>query len=171
MILSSTLSPNQYLSHLKEQMGGHFSFGMERFTGFFSGSYFCITHHAGYEWNRKYTNQKNCALGFIRKTETGCEVRFIRFKGALCPPQFIGLTLMMFILMLLMFLLEYQDFHVLVLAVCAGLSLIITSMAALIATFFECLTPESEEGRKILIALLMDPADPFSYLHNKDKIR
>lgn len=171
MILSSPLSPKNYLSHLEGQMGGHFSFGMERFTGFFAGRCFCITHHAGYEWNRQYTNQKNCAVGYVRKTDTGCEVRFVRFKGALCPPQFICLNLMMFVLMMIMFLIEYQDFHVLVLAVAAGLSLITTSLAALISTFFECLTPESEEGRKILIALLMDPEDPFSYLHNKDKIR
>lgn len=170
MILSSPLSPKAYIYHLKEHMSGHFEFGNERYTGFFLGRYFCVTHHAAYEWNRKYTNQKNCAVGHVRPAETGCEVRFIRFKGALCPPQFLGMLLIMFVLSLFMFLGQAGEFHIGLVAISAAISLGSTLFAAPLATLFESFTHESEEGRKILIALLMTPDDPFPYLRNKDRI-
>ena len=46
----------------------------------------------------------------------------------------------------------------------------VSLFAALIETFFESLTENSEVGRKYLIAFLLDPTDPFSYLNHKNEI-
>ena len=89
MIIRNHLSPKEYLSAMKGRMSGHFELGQERFTGFFLGRLFYVTHHAGYEWNRRITNEKSAALGYVKKVETGCEVHCIRFRGMLCPLQFI----------------------------------------------------------------------------------
>lgn len=172
MTIHSQLSAKNYISALKEQMDSHFALGAERFTGFFAGRCFCVTHHAGYEWNRKYTNQKNCAVGYVKQTDSGCEVRFLRFKGGFCPPQFIFLFLLILALLLFQVFLEGGLLINAAIAITLiGISLGASLLGAAIETFFESLTAKSEEGRKILIALLMDPDDPFSYLHNKDHIR
>lgn len=169
MKIPSSMSPRQYLQAMKDQMQGHFQFGAERYTGFFLGNIFCVTYHSGYEWNRRITSEKNCALGFIRKTEDGCTVHCFRTKGMLCPPQFLLYFLMCTICLALVtagdipFLRTYPLLY-------PVLGLGISAVVAPIESFFESISERSYEGGKILIAFLIDPADPFSYLHNQNKL-
>ena len=92
MRLSSPLQARKYLTSVKMRMSGHFDHH-ERFTGFFLGSFFHITHHAEYEWDRRYKSPKNAAVGYIKQTADGCEVRFFLARGLLCPAQFLGFFL------------------------------------------------------------------------------
>lgn len=169
MRIESTLSKKEYLSALKDQMSGHCEFGAERFTGFFLGKWFHVTHHAGYEWNRKYTNEKNAAVGHVVETENGCELRFVTFKGALVPAQFLSLLILMIPIILIMTLSQgaTADFSILqIILFC----LIVVILSSLLATFFESFTTRSAEGKRILLALLLDPSDPFSYLNNLNQL-
>lgn len=169
MRITSSLTPKAYLAAAKEQMSGHFELGAERFTGFFLGRCFHITHHAGHEMNRRYTNEKNAAVGYVRKTDEGCELRFVLFKGLLCPAQFlVWLCLVALFYIFMMLFNGITDPDTLWLGAGIGCAAIILLLP--IATFFESLTARSEEGRRILLAFLIDPADPFSYLNNQNNI-
>lgn len=167
-IITSHTPAAAYLSFLKENMEDHLSFGEERFTGFFLGKWFHITHHAGYNWNERYTNQKNAAVGYVKRTESGCEVRFLTFKGLLCPAQFLTIISFSYVLMVL-----YLLSHGVMAPSVWTFSLIgpgVMAISAAIGTLFESMTPRSTEGKRILLAMLLDPDDPFSYINNSNKI-
>lgn len=170
MEIHSALPKRAYLQALRESTDNSvFHFGVERFTGFIVGKWFYITHHAGFEWNRRYTNQKNAAFGYVCETGDGCRIRFIRFKGALCPGQFLFIWLLVVVGMVLTMLAEGVssfDTVAVVLGICTGA----TFVGALLETFFESLTERSEEGRRCLLAHLIDPSDPFSYLNHRNEI-
>lgn len=169
MKLQSSLAPKAYIQALSERMGSFIEFGHERFTGYFCGRIFYVTHHAGYEWNRRITNQKNAALGYVRNTPDGCQVCFLRMKGLLCPGQFL-FTFLLLLLITLIASMGYllDSWYGLLMA--TGIAFVATAVSAPITTLMESFTEESRVGADILITLLMDPADPFSYLRNKDKI-
>ena len=160
MRITSPLPKNAYLAAMKSQMGGHFDFGSERFTGFFLGSCFYVTYHSGYEWNRRYTNQKNAAMGYVKKTDDGCEMRFIRFRGALCPLVFLSVLLLMGLIMPFAMLI-HGVWSTEALLTGWGLAFGATVIAAPISTLIECATEKSEEGRRILLSFLLDPSDPY----------
>lgn len=145
------------------QMSAHSDFGGMRFTGFFAGRFFYVTHHAGYEWNRKYSNQKNAAMGYVKQTENGCEVRFLRFRGALCPmealPLFLGCYIVGLAIFLLSGILEVLSLG-LTMLICLAAVCVLFAIVVPIKTFFESLTEESELGRQALLALLNDPQNP-----------
>jgi hypothetical protein len=44
------------------------------------------------------------------------------------------------------------------------------AISAAIGTLFESMTPRSTEGKRILLAMLLDPEDPFSYINNSNQI-
>ena len=164
MKTQTQLSPRDYLAAMKERMGSRFSFGAERFTGFFMGRFFLVTHHAGYEWNRRITNQKNAALGYVKRTENGCESRFFHFQGMLCPQY-----LLVYLLCFTAYLVITWPVLAEITGVLIGTILIIVGMPPVI-TFFESLTEGSMEGRKSLLGLLFDPSDYFSYLKHQTEI-
>ena len=86
MIVSSNLSKEAYLEEFRSQVkGNYFCFGEERFTGFVIGGFFSIAYHSGYEWNRRITNEKNRAIGFVRKNGAGCKVYAVRLRGYTNP--------------------------------------------------------------------------------------
>ena len=165
MRLHSTHTPKVYKSALKERMGSHFAIGSERFTGIFMGKLFYVTHHAGYEWNRRITNQKNAALGFIKTTESGSEIRFLLFQSVLCPQY------------LILYLLICGGYAVgtwpvmKVSTLLIAIEILILIGIPLLIAFFESLTEGSVEGRKSLLGLLTDPADFFAYLHHQKELR
>ena len=168
-IITSPLSPKEYLDAVKENMGGHCEFGAERFTGFFLGKWFHVTHHAGHEWNRRLTDQKNAAVGYIKETEDGCEVRFLTFKGALIPAQFLLLLVFGAVLTVFMALARgVQDADVI--RSILLIMLIAIFPMALIRTLFESVTERSDESKRILLAMFLDPKDPFSYLNNRNQL-
>lgn len=166
MQISSSDFPKIYVSALEGRMGGHMDFGQERFTGFFLGRLFSITHHSGYEWNRRITNVKNTAIGYVKQTEQGSQVHFIHLRGMLAPTQFWSYYLMLWIPMGLMSLIGgLEAFWVMTLVL-----LVSMLVAAPVSALIEYMVEESENGRRQLMALLMDPADQFSYLHHQNEL-
>lgn len=167
MVLTSSLSRGEYLSAMKDMMSAHAEFGVERFTGFFLGPWFYVTHHSAYQWNRKISSQKNAALGRVKQTESGCKIHFLRFRGPLCPLVALSLLLAGFAVAVvssayvgLVEELGIRDSLLVCLAV-VGISL---ALILPIATLFECMTEESEDGRRMLLSLLHDPVHPYENL-------
>ncbi len=176
MRVDSALNPDRYLDAMKERMGGHFEFGRERYTGFFLGKAFSITHHSGAEWNRRITNEKNTAVGFVRETEDGCSVFFIRCKGLLSPPLFLTTFGIMFLILLVGALVQTAvgtitlQVFLKAAGLCAVICFAVTLVSALCSAFAESLTQAGQEGRRILNALLLDPTDMFSYANNENQL-
>ncbi len=168
MQIESGLNKKQYLSAMKESMEGHFAIGKERFTGFFLGNAFTVTHHCGYEWNRRVTNQKHTALGFVKDTQEGCIVRCIWLPGLLAPTQFLFTLSYLLAAMFMALLIEGQIDRMPAPAYgfVALFALAVTALAALISAITDTVTEAGREGANSLMALLMDPSDPFSYTHN-----
>ena len=162
MRISSPLQASKYLTAAKMRMSGHFEHH-ERFTGFFFGPCFHITHHAEYEWDRRYSSPKNAAVGYVRETDDGCEIRFFLARGLLCPAHFLGFFL--FFAVVLISMLPWRGILAEVgLPIAIGICFIATLFPALISALFEGATDRSWEGRRALLALLEDPTDPFLYL-------
>lgn len=156
MRIQSPLSPKAYLTAMRREMEGHFDLGRDRFTGFFLGPCFYVTYHSGYEWDRRYSNPKNAAMGYVKETEDGCEVWFWRFRGALCPLVFFPLLLTMIVLCVFL----YGKDSVL-------LAMISTVIVAPVETLFESFTARSEEGKWTLLSFLKDPSDPYANYNNR----
>ena len=165
MRLQSIHTPKAYLAAMKERMGSRFAIGSERFTGTFIGRVFYVTHHAGYEWDRRYTCQRNAALGYLRKTESGSEVCFLTFQGFFCPSIFVPYLLLFAILLIFAFP-GISDMPGLLIVEC-----IIALGSPLVYTAIEITTDGSIEGRKSLLGLLADPADFFAYLNHQKDLR
>ncbi len=177
MRLESKLSKRAYIAAMKDRMEGHLDFGKERFTGFFFGPVFSVTYHSGFEWNRRYTSQKNTAIGIVKKGESGCTVSCICLKGALAPTQFIPLYLLIWSMLVVPTLwtampIPAEDLAVVGKAIgfLAALSFVVVAVSALIGALIESFTEKSIEGGKILRAFLLSPDDPFSYINNKNKV-
>ena len=168
MQIQSRLSKQEYICSLKKRMGSSFDFGAERFTGFTIGKWFYVTHHAGTEWNRRITNQKNAALGYIDENTEGCRVQFIRFKGMLCPTQFLLWCVLVAIIAFFTFITQ-DDRTVETATTISGCCAVALILGALSETFSELMTERSEEGENTLISMLHDPSDPFSYLNHRYK--
>jgi hypothetical protein len=161
MVFHSNLPRKQYMRALIANMSSHFALGQERFTGFFIGNLFYVTYHSGREWNHKITNQKNAAVGFLKKAKDGCDVHFIRFRGLLCPTQFLLYWLLVALVALLGgFQGEVWNEE----AMRNNLIFVSIFMAiyAPIYTLFESATDASEEGRRVLLSCLLDPTDPYA---------
>ena len=156
MFLHSSLTKKEYLQALRDNMEGHFAFGCERFTGFFIGNCFYVTHHAGYEWNRRITNQKNAAMGYVKECEDGCHIHFLRFRGAMCPLVFLPLFLLMGLIFTLSPLAKGYT-HLFL----WGLVFAIMTIGALFSALVESMTEQGEDGRRSLLSMLVDPNDPY----------
>lgn len=164
MRLKSSLSRKEYLAAMKRRMGSFTDFGAERFTGFFLGSFFSVTHHAGYEFNRRITNEKNSAVGLVKHTAEGAEIKFIRLKGLTTPQALCAQFLVYFAAMFLLFFFE-GFIGSLAVMIAAAFSLGMTLFIALFTAICDSFTQKGEEGAKVLLAFLIEPTDPFSYLH------
>lgn len=165
MVIQSPLPKNAYLAAMKSNMAGHLDFGSERFTGYFCGNLFSITYHSGYEYDRRYSNPKNSALGYVRKNEDGCEVHFIRLKGILNPPAYLLISTVM--TLALLFQCAMHDFLISEAAwLCFGLGFGVTAIVAPISAFFESVMSErSAEGGRVLLSFLLDPTDPYANIN------
>ena len=85
MRIISPIEKKKYILNLRGQMESWFAFGQRRFTGVVWGSFFCITSHGGFEWNRRYTSPKNRAIGFVKESGEGSEVSVILTAGLMDP--------------------------------------------------------------------------------------
>ena len=158
MVIQNHLSPKEYLSAMKRRMSGHFELGQERYTGFFLGRLFYVTHHAGYEWNRRITNEKSAALGYVKKAEDGCEVHSIRFRGMLCPLQFIPFYLIM------LWYAIYLDQGIRLGSII--LMTVLTVLVAISSGVIEIFTENGQFSMSCLLQLLRDP-DFTQFPNNK----
>jgi hypothetical protein len=169
MLIQSSLSQDEYLNALKMDMGPFFALGSERFTGFTAGHWFYVTHHAGYEHFRKITNQKNAALGYLVETSEGCQVKFIRFKGLLCPTQFL-LSCVFILFIAALFLILNHNFATDIVSIISIILAGVIVIGAPLEAFQESMTERSEIGEKCLMALLYDPIDLSGYPYYKNKL-
>ena len=168
MIFTPKLSKKQYLSALRERMDSPFRWGSERCCGFFLGGLFSVTYHSGHEHNRRITGERNTALGFVAKDGEGCQVRFFVVKGLLAPHYLLGLFLLCLVICLSILL--QDDLGTELLPYMFPISLVLTLLVGAASAVAESLTDRSLEGKKILHSILLDPTDPFSYLHNQPKL-
>ena len=165
MVIQSPLPKNAYLAAMKGQMEGHFEFGVERYTGFFLGKFFYVTHHTGYDLGQRYSNLKNAAIGYVNKNDNGCEVHFIRFRGLCCPLVFLSVWIVMGLALSFGILFRTQG-DMKALSIVWALAFGATLLGALISTPIESLTYAGEEGRRCLLSLLFDPTDPYANINN-----
>ncbi len=156
MIITTNQVKRQYLADMKSQVTGHFQFGFERFTGVFMGPFFHVTHHTEYEWDRQ-VHPKSAALGYVKSTDAGSEVRFILFRGAFRPFVFLSSLLIAEFVMLTSVPLSIW------VRLLIGFG--ITLFAAGIETVTECLSERSLESRRALISFLLNPQDPYENLN------
>lgn len=151
MTYESALTVQAHRRWLKQNLEQPFSFHSERFTGFAVGPFFYVIHHAQFEYDRRYHSPKNAALGFMRSTPTGCRLRFMTFRGLLCPSQFLLVMAICYFLSLFPAS-RYNDVLTkpVLLAILLGVMLICAGVNA----FVESLSDRSEEGRDKLLYLL-----------------
>jgi hypothetical protein len=170
MIVLSNLSKEAYLEEFRSQVkGNYFCFGEERFTGFVIGNFFSIAYHSGYEWNRRYTNEKNRAIGFVRKNGAGCKVYAVRLRGYTNPLSLI----ILFAVFLGLFALDQQNYA-------SGwerwfnptniwFALLGTVISAGISAAAAALTERGQQGWAMVTSLLHCPDDYlnqwFKYYH------
>ena len=160
MRILSPLSPKAYMRALRSRLDSFFRLGTERFTGIAVGRFFSITHHAGYEINRRITNERNNAIGYIKKTPDGVQVRYWRTKGITTPQALLFWIPINFLLCLLLCLENgiYEPW-VAVLST-LGLTLFVSAGSA----FCDSLTERGKNGEMEVYGLLYDPSDPLAYL-------
>lgn len=165
MKIQSSLTSCEYLRYMKDQMGSSLAFYSDRFTGRFLGPFFYVTHHTGKDfYDRRTGLSKNGVIGIVRPNEEGCQVRFFRVRGFLCPGSF--LTLLLIFGAILLFAVsasqKWDNQYWKIIALFWG----IVFLSALLSNKFE----EGREGEKALNALLLDPSDPFSYSNHQSEI-
>ena len=83
--LESDLPKQGYLEELKGCLTSPFAIFSERMTGIVIGSIFSVAYYSPYEWDRRVNRVCNRAWGYVKETENGSEVRFIRGRGLFSP--------------------------------------------------------------------------------------
>lgn len=142
------LEKKKYLRDLQSQMESWFSFGEPRFTGLVLGNFFYITRHAGYEWNRRITNEKSRAIGFVTRHGEGCEVRVVFQWGYLEP---VSLIWMYF---LSLGLLQLRDVSSPTIHLLAAVIAVVTGAISAVQCWF---TERGQECFDELLSLLYNP--------------
>lgn len=159
MKIISKLPCNVYLYEMKQQMSSFTDFGLERLTGFVIGRFFSITYHSGHEFNRRITNEKHRAIGFVRPCENWTEVSCIRLAGMTNPLSLIALFCFFFL-----FCLIRDGLEVALMPEVLIIDAVFTAAVALITAFTDSITERGQEGSKTLTAFLFDPADYYSLM-------
>lgn len=159
MTYDSELPVKVYLAEMKAQLDSITDFGIERFTGMVVGPYFSITHHCGHEMNRRITNEKHRAIGYVRKSENGTQIKCIRLAGMTNPLSLIGIFLFYELLLLIS---EGGTLAFTAPAIIVGV--VTTLLVALITAVSHSLTERGQEGSRTLTAFLIDPLDYYSLM-------
>lgn len=157
MIIRSELPYRQYLFELKNNLDGIFEFGEERVAGTVIWRFFSITSHAGYEWNRRITNEKQRAVGFAKPDGDGTKIYCIRLAGLTNPISLVAL----FLLCMVISLFKMEGFSVAALQI----SLLTTVITAIISAIGDSWTERGHEAYRTLTAYLVDPKNYYSLLH------
>ena len=154
MRISSNHSADTYLYELRQNMGSSTDFGIERFTGIIWGRFFCVTHHCSFEWENRYTCQKNTAIGIVQNAANGCNVKYFTTAGQF-RPQLLLPAYLIFILLDLVFVGDW---------VLTSRFIPILTIGTILDALIERLTSASKDGRKSLLSLLKDPQHPYNNL-------
>ena len=120
--------------------------------------FFSITYHAGYEWGRRYSNEKQRAIGIVRRDGEGTKVYCIRLAGMTNPISLIGVYLFC------LWIYYIKDGVAFALGDGLWLSLIVTTIVAGTTAFFNSVTEQGQEAYNIVSAYLIDPSDYWSLL-------
>lgn len=162
MNILSAVPKDEYLEAMRSEMGSFTAFGSERFVGTVIGPCFSVTYCSGCEWNRKITNEKNRAIGYVRSTPEGTQVRCIRLTGFTNPAS----LLIYFVTYFLMVLAVQINQGVIVgLALTVVLALIGTIVTALYTALTDRLTERGQEGYRVVTAFLHDPRDFYGKIY------
>lgn len=151
MKLFSSLSKAEYLRAMKGSLESRFDFHSERIVGTVIGPFFSVVHCAGYEWNRRITDEKNRAIGFVRTRDTGTQVCFVHLTGMTNPLSLIG----MYALCIAMF--AIFDFSILSVPGAWIGCLIATAIAAAVTAVSDSLTERGQKGYETLMKFLKHP--------------
>jgi len=150
MQLLSSIEKKRYLQGLRSQMDSLFAFGQQRFTGLVLGNFIYITSHAGYEWNRRISNEKSRAIGFVHQRGDGCVINVATVRGYLDP-----VSLILWYLFGLCFFVLKGGFPIPAFWhwISAGIALAIGLVSAMQC----CLTYNGEQSKADLMTLLENP--------------
>ena len=148
-----------YMADMKSQLSNFTDFGVERFTGIIIGKFFSVTHHCGHEMNRRVTNEKHRAIGYVSACDEGTKITCIRLAGMTNPLSLVLIYLFCLLLSLLTGV-GGEAFSL------PGLLLyaVITLVAALVTAISSSVTERGQEGSRTLTAFLLDPANYYSML-------
>lgn len=160
MRFESQMTHADYLVAMKEQMESFTDFGLERFTGIIIGRFFSITYHSGHEFNRRITNEKHRAIGFVRPSGNGIKVRCIRLAGMTNP-----ISLIIIYCLCLFFSVLKTDLDTALMPQYLLTYAILTLIVALITAVTDSVTERGREGARILSAFLLDPLNFYSNLY------
>ena len=171
MKIDSPLSSKEYLAGIRNNLGSYSDFGSERYTGIVLGRFFWVTYHSGYEWNRRITNEKNRAWGYVKDTNHGCRVCGFRTLGLL-DPLMILLILVLYsaVAAICVYLRFVEEFwspdEIKTLAVTMAVVVAVaTAFVALYSGFVTMVTERGQMGKSYLLALLHHPDDPYNHLN------
>ena len=152
--ITSTQSKKDYIANVKTHLDPLWNFTQDRYTGFFIGGFFSVTHHCEYNWFHRITSQMNSAIGYVSSTETGCTIHLIRFKGILHPLRFLPYILFCYIITTF----KQGPWWTF------PLTALLFTIVALIGTLIESFTQGSVDGEDALWALLLHPDNPYAHL-------
>lgn len=172
MRLNSELTPKTYIQKLRRRIGSFVCFGDERFTGFTIGGFFSIVYHSGFEWNRRVTNEKNRAIGYVRQNPNGegSQVRLIRLRGLTNPLSLLAMFVCFYGFGWLFYMLHGGNVDpTLWQGISAGVSALMTAAIALLTALAAQWTERGRYGRMVLMALLRHPEDPYHHLDPNDQ--
>ena len=144
------LEKKYYLRELSQQLEGLFGGWSEGFTGVILGNFIYVTHNAGFEWNRRISNERSHAIGFVAKHKDGCSVNVVFTRGNLDPCSLVFTYLICIVLHLIA---GYGELH----GDAYWISAVATVVTGLI-TWFQCwFTERGQAGMYELRLLLQDP--------------
>lgn len=159
MRFESQMTSNEYVSAMKGQMGSFTDFGSERFTGIIVGRFFSVTYHSGYEFNRRITNEKHRAIGYVSPSGNGVKVNCIRLAGMTNP-----ISLIIMYCLGLFFSILKTDLETALMPQWLLICAILTLILALFTAVTDSITEQGREGARILSAFLLDPLNFYSNL-------
>lgn len=158
MVIHSELGSKEYLHALRNRIDNSFSFGETHVSGFVLGKVFSVTYHSGYEYDRRYGNPKNSAIGYVRQTEDGCEARFLHTTGLLYPFGYLFAVLYTIAIYVFYAIINYAP-ELLSFPLLAGFGLLLPIVIIAIQAFGESFTDRSMDGAATLLCLMQDPKE------------
>lgn len=154
MRIISSLEKKKYLRDLRAQMESIFAFGEPRSTGLVLGNFFYITRHAGYEWARKYSNEKHRAIGFVTGRSDSCAVNVICIPGHLDPVSLV----LYYLLCMVVFVIHDAQTVGSPNYLTASIWAVVCSLAAgFISAAVSCFTDRGRTAYADLVTLLRNP--------------